>query len=69
MYLAPQAAPKVWWAAASGVEGVNCYQLDWVCVLGSARHYVSFPASLATFAVVMVTLSSASLGFLTEPSL
>lgn len=69
MYLAPQAAPKVLWAAASEVEGVNCHQLDWLCVVGNVRGFVSFLALLVTFAAVMVTLSSASLGSLTEPFL
>lgn len=39
--------------------GVNHHQLDWVCVLGSVKHYVSFPALRATYGVVMVILSSA----------
>lgn len=55
--LAPPVAPKVLWAIASVVVGVNHHQLDWVCVLGSVMHCVSFPASLVTFAAVTVTLS------------
>lgn len=57
MCLNLQAALRVLRAAASGVEGVNFHQLDWVCVLGSVRGYVFSLALQVTFAVVMVTLS------------
>lgn len=67
MYLPLHAAPLVLEAAASEVEGVNCHQLDWICVVENLRDCASCPASLGTFVAVMVTLSSVFLGSLTEP--